>query len=66
MKPRLRAEVTGLRTRLGEMRRVGLLILASCTGRPINKNSVLEGFREKTLEDIQVDMSEMMVFRRLI
>ena len=49
MKPRLRAEETGLRMVSGEMVSVGFEILDSCTEIPISKNSVFDGFREKSL-----------------
>ena len=55
IKPRLRAEVRGLRVVCGEMKRIGLLSFDNCAGRPINKNSVFEGLSERakdrTLKD---------------
>ena len=57
MKPRLRAEVTGLRMVSEEMVRVGFEILESCTGRPISKNSVFDGLRERKLDDIQDEIT---------
>jgi len=34
---------------------VGLLSLESCCGRPKTRNSVIEGLRDRKLEDIQLD-----------
>jgi len=66
MKPRLRAEVTGLRMVSEEMVRVGFEILESCTGRPISKNSVFDGLRERKLDDIQDEISVMVSCRHWI
>jgi len=33
--------------------------LESCVGRPMSRNSVFDGLRERKLEDIQDDMSEI-------
>jgi len=56
MTPRLRAESTGASMTLLGRWMVGLLSLESCCGRPKMRNSVLEGLRDRTLEDIQLDM----------
>ena len=57
-KPRLRACVAGVTTVFGSMTSCGLLILASCLGRPMTRNSVLDGFSERRLADIQVETFE--------
>jgi len=45
---------------------VGLLSLESCCGRPKMRNSVLEGLREKKLEDIQLDKLALMFSRQVM
>ena len=47
------------------MDRKGLLILASCVGRPMSRNSVLRELRERKLEAIQEEISEMVFCRSL-
>jgi len=42
---------------------VGLLSLESCCGRPKMRNSVLERFRDRKLDDIQLD-TLVIVFSR--
>jgi len=42
---------------------VGLLSLESCCGRPKMRNSILEGLRERKLEDIQLDTLVIMFSR---
>ena len=44
----------------------GFSILASCEGRPMSRNSVLEELRERKLEAIQAEISEMVFCRSLI
>ena len=46
--------------------RVGFSILASWAGSPSNKNSVLEGLRDRKLEAIQLEISEMESCKSLI
>ena len=58
IKPRFRAEVEGAISLSGESGRTGFEILESCLGRPINKNSVLEGFRVRRLANIQSEILE--------
>ena len=50
MTPRLRAEWTGDKVTLLGRWMIGLLSLESCWGRPMRRNSVLEGFRERKLD----------------
>ena len=45
---------------------VGLFSLDSCVELLKMRNSVLDGFRERRLADIQVETSEMDDWRRLI
>ena len=45
---------------------VGLFSLDSCVELPKMRNSVLDGFRERRLADIQVETPEMDDWRRLI
>ena len=45
---------------------VGLSSLDSCVELPKMRNSVLDGFRERRLADIQVETPEMDDWRRLI
>jgi len=52
MTPRLRAESTGESMKLLGRSMVECLSLESCCGRPIMRNSVLEGLRDRKLEDI--------------
>ena len=66
MKPRLRAEETGLRMVSEERVRVGFEILESCTGRPISKNSVFDGLRERKFDDIQDEILVMVSCRHWI
>jgi hypothetical protein len=66
MKPKLRAKGTGVRKVLGEMKRFGFWILVSCVGRPISRNSVFDGLRERKLDDIQVEMSDIVFCRSSI
>jgi hypothetical protein len=42
---------------------MGLLSLESCCGRPMIRNSVLEGLRERKLDDIQLETLDI-VFSR--
>ena len=54
MTPRLRAESIGERmTSLGKWM-VGWFSFSSCFGRPMTRNSVFEGLRERKLDDIQL------------
>ena len=57
--PRFLAEATGLMEVLEGIDREGLSILASWVGRPMSRNSVLEELRERKLEAIQDEISEM-------
>ena len=66
MKPRLRAEEEGRMEVPGLGERDGLDILASCSGRPILRNSVLEGLRVRRLESIHSEMDWRMFCRREI
>ena len=52
MTPKLQAESTGVSMTLLGRWLVGLLSFESCCGRPMIRNSVLEGFREKKLDDV--------------
>jgi hypothetical protein len=63
-KPRLRAEEEG-RIEVEERKREWLGILESWTGVPISMNSVLDGLRERMLEDIQSAMLEKRELRLL-
>jgi len=46
---------------------VGLLSSESCCGRPKMRNSVLEGLRDKKLEDIQLDtLVDFRVFNNML
>ena len=56
MKPRLRADLAGKRMVSGVSVSVASGILLSCCGEPINRNSVLEGFKANMLSDIQFEM----------
>jgi hypothetical protein len=40
------------------MTRTGLLIFESCCGRPMTRNSVLDGFSDRRLADIQDEALE--------
>jgi len=51
MTPRLRAESSGESMTLLGRWMVGLLNLESCCGRPKIRNSVLEGLRDRKLDD---------------
>ena len=62
--PRFRAESTGERITLFGRRIVGELSLESCCGRPMMRNSVLEGLRVRKFADIQFETFEMAVSRR--
>jgi len=42
---------------------VGILSIEGCCGRPKMRNSVLEGFKDRKLEDIQLD-TLVIVFSR--
>jgi len=55
MTPRLRAESTGESITLLRRWMVGLLSSETCCGRPNMRNSVLEGLRDRKLDDIQLD-----------
>jgi hypothetical protein len=46
------------------MEREGFLILESCLGRPICKNSVLEGLSMRGLADIQEETSAIELSRK--
>ena len=61
--PRFLAEATGLMEVLEGIDKEGLSILASCVGRQMSRNSVLEELRERKLKAIQDEISEM-VFSR--
>ena len=52
-KPRLRAWEAGARTVFGSMTSCGLLIFASCWGRPMTRNSVLDGLSDRRLADLE-------------
>ncbi len=54
-KPRLRAEGTGVIVMMGERTSLGSVILVSCRGSPMRRNSVLDGFRASRFEVIQVE-----------
>ena len=56
MKPRLRADLAEERMVSGVSVNVVSGILLSCCGEPINRNSVLEGFKANMLSDIQFEM----------
>ena len=66
MKPRLRAEEEGRMEVPGLGEKEGLEILASCSGRPMMRNSVLDGFRVRRLESIQSEMDLRISCRREI
>lgn len=53
--PRLRAEWIGLMIVEGSISKDGLLSLESCVGLPKIRNSVLVGFKDRRLADIQAD-----------
>jgi hypothetical protein len=53
MKPRFLADGEGRMVVAGVDDREGLVILASCLGRPMRRNSVLEGLRVRRFADIQ-------------
>ena len=53
MKPRLRADLAGLRVVSGVRARDISAILASCCRVPISRNSVLDGLRASKFGDIQ-------------
>jgi len=63
MTPRFRAESTGESITLLGRWMVRIVSLESCWGRPWMRNSVLEGLRERKLEDIQLD-TLLIVFSR--
>jgi hypothetical protein len=56
MKPRFLADGEGRMVVAGVGDREGLEILASCLGRPMRRNSVLEGLRVRRFADIQSEM----------
>jgi len=64
MSPRLRAESTSEGMTLLGRWMVGLLSLESCCGWLKMRNSVLEGLRDRKLEDIQLDT--VIVFSRWV
>jgi len=66
MKPRLRAEEEGRMEVPGLGEKEGLEILASCSGRPSMRNSVLDGFRVSRLESIHSEMDLRISCRREI
>ena len=45
---------------------MGLSILASCAGRPMRRNSVLVGMRDRKLEAIHEEISEIVSCKSLI
>ena len=57
MKPRLRADLVGVRTVSGVRGRVVLSIFWSCCCVPRRRNSVLEGFNASMLRDIHDEMA---------
>ena len=57
--PRFRAEETGCIVIFEEIVSVGLWILASCAGRPMRRNSVIVGLRDRKLEAIHEEISEI-------
>jgi len=66
MKPRLRAEEEGSMEVPGLGEKEGLEILASCSGRPMMRNSVLDGLRVRRLESIHSEMDLRISCRREI
>jgi hypothetical protein len=66
MKPRLRAEEEGRMEVPGLGERDGLEILASCSGRPMMRNSVLDGLRVRRLASIHSEMDLRVSWRREI
>jgi len=59
MTPRFRAESTDERMALFGKLMVELLSLESCCGRPKTRNSVLEGLRDRKLEVIRLNRSDI-------
>ena len=57
--PRFRAEETGCIIVFEGIVSVGLWILASCAGRPLRRNSVLVELRDRKLEAIHEEISEI-------
>ena len=56
MKPRLRTEAEGRMVVPEVTDKEGLLILDSCLGRPMTRNSVLEGLSVSKLADIHSEI----------
>jgi len=63
--PKLRAESTGESMTMKGRWMVGLLSLESCCSRPKMRNSVLEGLRDRKLEDSQLE-SLVILFSRWV
>ena len=62
--PRFRADVTGDKVTEGVIEREGFSILESCLGRPISKNSVLEGLSMRRFADIHEETSAIALSRK--
>ena len=62
-KPRFRAWLTGCSIVFKSMVKDGFLSLASCLGRPMTRNLVLDGFSDNRLADIQVETFEKICWR---
>ena len=63
MMPRLRAEETEETDMSADICKIGWVILDSCLGRPIRRNSVLDWLRARRLEDIQVEILDIVSWR---
>jgi hypothetical protein len=62
--PRFRADVTRDKVTEGVIEREGFSILESCLGRPINKNSVLEGLSMRRFADIHEETLAIALSRK--
>jgi hypothetical protein len=62
--PRFRTDETGVSMTVGVIEREGFSILESCLGRPINKNSVLEGLSMRRFADIHEETSAIALSRK--
>jgi hypothetical protein len=62
--PRFRADETGDKVTEGVVEREGFSIFESCLGRPISKNSVLEGLSMRKFADIHDETSAVALSRK--